>query len=73
MIWEFEHQRVKDSEMIRDYSGKLLNIGNDLRLMGSEFSDSRNEASIIALENTRDFSKISLSELINALKAQAHI
>jgi len=46
--------------MIRDYSGKLLNIGNDLRLMGSEFSDSRNEASIIALENTRDFSKISV-------------
>jgi hypothetical protein len=84
LIWEFELQRVKDSEMIRDYSDKLLNIGNDPRLVGSEFSDlrlvekilvtlpERYEATIIASENTKDFSKISLSELINSLKAQAH-
>ena len=73
---------MKDSETIQDYSDKLLNIANNVRLLGSEFSDSRivekilvtvperYEATITTLENTKDFSKISLAELLNALKAQ---
>jgi transposase InsO family protein len=82
LIREFELQRMKDSETIQDYSDKLLNIANKVRLLGSEFSDSRivekilvtvperYEATITTLENTKDFSKISLAELLNALKAQ---
>lgn len=82
LIREFELQRMKDSETIQDYSDKLLNIANSVRLLGSKFSDSRivekilvtvperYEATITTLENTKDFSKISLAELLNALKAQ---
>jgi len=82
LIREFELQRMKDYETIQDYSDKLLNIANNVRLLGSEFFDSRivekvlvtvperYEATITTLENTKDFSKISLAELLNALKAQ---
>lgn len=82
LIREFELQRMKDSETIKDYSDRLLNIANKVRLLGSEFADSRivekilvtvpekYEATITTLENTKDVSKISLVELLNALKAQ---
>ncbi|XP_022727941.1 uncharacterized protein LOC111283641 [Durio zibethinus] len=82
LIRKFELQRMKDSEMIKDYSDKLLSIANNVRLLGSEFTDSRivekilvtvperYEATITALENTKDLSKISLTELLNALQAQ---
>jgi len=42
LIREFELQRMKDSETIQDYSDKLLNIANNVRLLGSKLSDSMN-------------------------------
>jgi hypothetical protein len=38
---EFEQQRMKESETIKEYSDKLLNIANKVRLLGAEFLDSR--------------------------------
>ncbi|XP_052193857.1 uncharacterized protein LOC127802191 [Diospyros lotus] len=82
LIREFELQRMRESESIKDYSDKLLGIANRVRLLGAEFKDSRivekilvsvpekYEASITALENTKDLSKIALAELLNALQAQ---
>jgi predicted aspartyl protease len=82
LIREFELQRMKDSETIKEYSDKLLGIVNKVRLLGTTFSDcrivekilvtvpERYEASITTLENTKDLSKITLAELINALQAQ---
>jgi hypothetical protein len=82
LIREFELQRMKDSETIKEYSDKLLGIVNKVRLLGTYFSDSRivenilvtvpesYEASIITLENTKDLSKITLVELLNALQAR---
>jgi hypothetical protein len=82
LIREFELQRMKDSETIKEYSDKLLGIVNKVRLLGITFSDcrivekilvivpERYEASITTLENTKDLSKITLAELINALQAQ---
>ncbi|KAH9756360.1 hypothetical protein KPL71_016050 [Citrus sinensis] len=81
LIREFELQRMKDSETIKDYSDRLLSIANKVRLIGSEFTDSRivqkilvtvperYEATITTFENTKDLSKISLAELLNALQA----
>ncbi|KAA8540206.1 hypothetical protein F0562_024231 [Nyssa sinensis] len=81
LIREFELQRMKDSETIKDYSDRLLSIANKVRLLGSGFTDSRivekilvtvperYEATITTLENTKDLSKISLAELLNALQA----
>ncbi|XP_040870617.1 uncharacterized protein [Glycine max] len=79
---EFELQRMKESETIKEYSNKLLGIANKIKLLGSDFVDSRivekilvtvserYEASIASLENTKDLSKITLAEVLHALLAQ---
>ena len=73
---------MKDSKTIKKYSNRLLGIVNKVRLLGINFSDSRivekilvtvperYEASLTTLENTKDLSKITLAELLNALQAQ---
>ncbi|KAH7576626.1 hypothetical protein JRO89_XS01G0120000 [Xanthoceras sorbifolium] len=81
-IMDFELQKMKESETVKEYSDRLLGIVNKVRLLGTEFPDSRvvenffvtvperYEASITTLENTKDLSKITLAELLNALQAQ---
>jgi hypothetical protein len=73
---------MKEDETIKAYADKLLGIANKVRLLGTQFSDSRivekilvtvperYEASIAALENTKDLSKIALPEVLHALQAQ---
>lgn len=82
LVREFEMQRVKELETIKEYADKLLSIVNKVRFLGSEFSDSRIvqktlvtvserfEATTSSLENTKDLSRITLAELLNALQAQ---
>ncbi|CAJ2664799.1 unnamed protein product [Trifolium pratense] len=82
LIREFEMQRMKESETIKEYSDKLLSIVNNVRLLGTEFSDTRIvqkilvtvperfESTISSLENSKDLSTITLSELVYALQAQ---
>ena len=83
LMREFELQKVKQSETIKDYSDRLLGIANKVRLLGTKFTDSRivekilvtvperYEASITTLENRKDLSsKITLSEVLHALQAQ---
>ena len=79
---EFELLRMKKTESIKDYSDRLLTIVNKIRLTGEELPDSRIvekvlvslperfEAKISSLEDSRNLSQISLSELMNALQAQ---
>ncbi|KAF2285896.1 hypothetical protein GH714_008762 [Hevea brasiliensis] len=82
LIRDFELQKMKDSETIKEYSERLLNVANRVRLLGSEFKDScivekilvavpeRFKATITTLENTKDLSNITLVELLNSLQAQ---
>lgn len=82
LIGDFELQKMKESESVKEYSDRLLSIANKVRLLGSELNDSRIvekllvtvsekfEATITTLDNTKDLSKISLTELLNALQAQ---
>ncbi|XP_017407084.1 uncharacterized protein LOC108320224 [Vigna angularis] len=82
LMREFELQRMKESEKIKEYSDKLLGIANKIRLLGSNFPNSRivekilvtvaekYEASIASLENTRDLSKITFAEVLHAFQAQ---
>ena len=82
LIREFEMQRMNESETIKVYSDKLLEIVNKVRLLGTEFTDSRIvqkilvtvpekfEATISSIENSKDVSSITLAELLNALQAQ---
>ncbi|RDX79370.1 hypothetical protein CR513_40214, partial [Mucuna pruriens] len=79
---EFELQRMKESETIKEYSHKLLSIANKIRLLGSDFAYStivektlvtipeRYETSITSLENSKDLSKITLAEVLHALMVQ---
>ena len=79
LIREFEMQRMKELETIKDYSNRLLSIVNKVRLLGTDFSDSRIvqeffttvpekfETTISYLENSKDVSSIILVELLNAL------
>jgi len=82
LVREFEMQKMKESETIKEYANKLLGIANKIRLLGTKFSDSRIvqkilvtvpekfEASITTLENTKDLSNITLVELLSAMQAQ---
>ncbi|PNX83209.1 hypothetical protein L195_g039248, partial [Trifolium pratense] len=83
LIREFEMQRMKESETIKEYSDKLLSIVNNVRLLGTEFSDTRIvqkiivsvpgrfESTISSLVNSKDLANITLSELVYALQLQA--
>ena len=82
LIRDFELQKMKEFEIIKEYLDRLLGIANKIRLLGFELSDSRivekilvtvperYEATVTTLENTKDLSKISLAELLNSLQAQ---
>ncbi|XP_022945777.1 uncharacterized protein LOC111449922 [Cucurbita moschata] len=75
LIRDFELQKMEESESVKEYSDRLLSIANKVRLLGSILNDSRIvgkllvtipekfEATITTLENTKDLSKISLTEL----------
>ena len=66
LIREFELQRMKESESVKEYSDRLLSIANKVRLLGFVLKDSRIvekllvtvpkrfEATITTLENTKD-------------------
>lgn len=41
LVREFELQRMKESETIKEYSDRLLNLANRVGLLGSTFSESR--------------------------------
>ncbi|XP_022974382.1 uncharacterized protein LOC111473053 [Cucurbita maxima] len=81
LIRDFELQKM-ESKSVKEYSNKLLSIANKVRLLGSVLNDSMIvekllvivpemfEVTITTLENTKDLSKISLTELLNALQAQ---
>ena len=82
LIREFEMQRMKESEIVKEYTDMLLSLANKVRLLGKNFLDQRiiekilvtlperYETTISSLENAKDLSSISLAELINALQAQ---
>ena len=82
LMREFELQKIKESGTIKEYSDRLLSIANKVRLLGTQFADSkivekilvtepkRYEALINTLENTKDLSKITLAAMLHALQAQ---
>ncbi|KAA3478092.1 pleiotropic drug resistance protein 3-like [Gossypium australe] len=76
---DFENLKMKESETVKQYFDKIMAVVNNIRLLGDQFPDSRvvkkvittllerYESKISSLEDSRDLSTISLSELINAL------
>lgn len=82
LIREFEMQKMKETETIKDYSDRLMNIVSKVRLLGKDFLDERivqkilvtvpekYESKISSLEESKDISSMSLGELVSALQAQ---
>ncbi|KAK5786864.1 hypothetical protein PVK06_041510 [Gossypium arboreum] len=78
---DFENLKMKKSETIKQYSDKIMATVNSIRLLGEDFSESRVvekvittlperfEFNISSLEDSRDLTTISLSELVNSLYA----
>ncbi|XP_017239473.2 uncharacterized protein LOC108212259 [Daucus carota subsp. sativus] len=78
---EFEMQRMKGNETIKEYVSKLMSIVNQIRLFDESFARERvvdkilvsvpekYESKISSLEDSKDLSKITLVELVNALSA----
>ncbi|XP_020591671.1 uncharacterized protein LOC110032391 [Phalaenopsis equestris] len=82
LVRDFELQKMKETKTIKEYSNRLLNIANRVKLLGSFLEDStivqkipvtmleRFEATITTLENMKDLLKIALTEHLSALQAQ---
>lgn len=82
LIREFERQQMKENEAVKDFSDRLINLANRIRVLGTDMEDGRIvqkilvslperfEATIASLENTKDLSDIRLAELLSALEAQ---
>ncbi|XP_020243630.1 uncharacterized protein LOC109821884 [Asparagus officinalis] len=78
---EFQMQKMKKGETIKEYVGKLMAIVNKIRLLGEIFLNERvvdkilvtvperYESKISSLEDSKDLSKVTLVDLVNALSA----
>ena len=78
---QFEALRMRETDTIKDFSSQISKLVNQVRLLGEDFPDSRIvekvlvslpdrfEHKICSLEDSHDFSEISLQELINALQS----
>ncbi|KAL6317815.1 hypothetical protein AAG906_030569 [Vitis piasezkii] len=81
LIREFEMKKMRESIFVKDYATQLLSIADKVRLLGKEFSNEKivqkilvtllekYEATISSLENSKDLSTISLTELLHSLEA----
>ncbi|XP_031249323.1 uncharacterized protein LOC116107158 [Pistacia vera] len=79
---EFESLRMQEAEKVKEYVDRLMSIVNKIRLLGVEMLDSRIvekvmvslperfEAKISSLEDSKDLTQITLTELVHALQAQ---
>ncbi|XP_016676351.1 uncharacterized protein [Gossypium hirsutum] len=79
---DFENFKMKEEEIVKQYSDRIMTVVNSIRLLGEQFSEARivekvlstlperYEAKISSLKDSRDLETISLTELINALYAQ---
>ncbi|RVX18179.1 Retrovirus-related Pol polyprotein from transposon RE1 [Vitis vinifera] len=80
LIREFEMKKMRESDAVKDYAAQLLSIADKVRLLGKEFSNEKivqkilvtlpekYETTISSLENSKDLSTISLTELLHSLE-----
>ena len=74
--------KMKDNESIKAYSGRMMNIVNQMRLLGETFEDhnvveklmmsipEKFEAKISAIEESCDLQSLTIAELISKLHIQ---
>ncbi|KAJ6727747.1 ZINC FINGER CCHC-TYPE-RELATED [Salix koriyanagi] len=79
---EFELMKMKDHESVKVYSSRLMNVVNQMRLLGETFEDhkiveklmmsvpEKFEAKISAIEESCDLQNLPIAELISKLHIQ---
>ncbi|TXG69573.1 hypothetical protein EZV62_004508 [Acer yangbiense] len=79
---EFEMLKMKESESVKDYSYKLSELVNQMRLYGETVEDykvvenmlislpEKFEAKVAAIEESCDLKKMTISEMVSKLQAQ---
>ncbi|XP_071714241.1 uncharacterized protein [Rutidosis leptorrhynchoides] len=79
---EFELLKMNDDELVKDYSSRIMDVVNQIRLPGDKISDQKVmetimisvpqkfEAKISAIEESYDVSILTVSELTSKLQAQ---
>ena len=77
---EFDVLKLKEIEIVKNYADRLMKLVNQIRLLGEELPDSRVVEKVLvslpkrfaikisSLEDSRDLSQITLSELVNSLQ-----
>lgn len=78
---EFEVLRMKESETVKDYIDRLMKVVNQIRLLGEELTErrivekvfvsvpERFESKVSSLEDSKDISQLTVTEVVNALQA----
>lgn len=78
---EYENLKMEESETINDFTTKLINMSNQLRVHGEEKTDyqlvqkvlislpQKFDSIVAVLEQTKDLSTLSMTEMIGTLKA----
>ena len=76
---EFELMKMKDNESVKDYSSRLMDVVNQMRLLGEAFTDQKVvekimvsvpqkfEAKISAIEESCDLQSLTIAELTSKL------
>lgn len=71
--------KMQESESVKDYSTKIMNLMNQIRLLGGNFKDRRVvekmmislpkkfESKLLVIEETCDLEKLTIAELISKL------
>eukprot|EP00257_Ricinus_communis_P015262 XP_015573141.1 uncharacterized protein LOC107261054 [Ricinus communis] len=79
---EFELLKMKDDELVKDYSSRMMDLVNQIRLYGEALPDQRVvekimvsvprkfEAKILAIEESCDLQRLTVAELTSKLVAQ---
>lgn len=79
---EFGLMKMKDDEIVKDYSGRLMDVVNQVRLLGEAFTDQKVvekimvsvpqkfEAKISAIEESCDLQNLTIAEITSKLHAQ---
>ncbi|XP_010555885.1 PREDICTED: uncharacterized protein LOC104825283 [Tarenaya hassleriana] len=79
---DFERQHMKANESVKEYVDRLVEIVNQIRILGTDVDDTkivqkvmvsvpeRFEATLASLDNTKNLAELKLSEVLSALQAQ---
>ncbi|KAL6349074.1 hypothetical protein AAG906_033730 [Vitis piasezkii] len=62
--------KMKDSESVKDYSSRLMDVVNQMRLLGKVFTNQKFEAKISAIEESCDLQSLTIVELTSKLHSQ---